>query len=290
MLAFTLISFVSTARATNEPITIIPISVARDRVMVPASLNGTNKLSFLLDTGYTLTMVHPELVELLQLRRAGEITIAGIAGEERAATYEGAKFQLGEAKYAPRRIGAVRDGASRRRRDGILGSGLFRQFVVMIDFQHARLTLFSPTNFHYTGTGEIVPLRFRRSSTPTVSAVINGTNGSPVRGEFEIDTGCDSGVCLGHDFITANHLLDETETRGGGKFGVGGSVKTRSGHLPDLQLGGAKIEKPQTDFFLEGSPVDPGLAGHIGIEALRRFKVIFDYPRQRMILEQPDTR
>ena len=122
MLAFTLISFVSTARATNEPITIIPISVARDRVMVPASLNGTNKLSFLLDTGYTMTMVHPELVELLQLRRAGEITIAGIAGEERAATYEGAKFQLGEAKYAPRRIGAVRDGASRRRRDGVLGS------------------------------------------------------------------------------------------------------------------------------------------------------------------------
>ena len=289
ILALVLISFVSTTKAANDPITILPISVARDRVMVPASLNGTNKLSFLLDTGYTMTMLHPELVEQLQLRRAGEITIAGIAGEERAATYEGAVFQLGEAKYAPRRVAAVRDGASRRRRDGILGSGLFRQFVVMIDFQHARLTLFSPTNFHYNGPGEIIPLHFRRSSTPTVSAVINGTNGSPVRGEFEIDTGCDSGVCLGHDFITMNHLLNETETRGGGgKFGVGGSVKTRSGHLPDLQLGGAKIEKPQTDFFLEGSPVDPGLAGHIGIGALRRFKVIFDYSRQRMILERPE--
>ena len=45
--------------------------------------------------------------------------------------------------------------------------------------------------------------------------------------------------------------------------------------------------KPQTDFFLEGSPVDAGLAGHIGIGALNRFKVIFDYSRRQMILEAP---
>ena len=290
LLALELVGFVFTARPTNNPIAVLPIAVGRDRVMVPVSLNGTDNLSFLLDTGYTMTMVHPELVEMLQLRRSGEVTISGIAGEERAPTYEGAVFQLGDAKYSPRRVGAARDGVSRRRRDGILGSSLFRQFVVAIDFQRAQLTLYSPTNFHYTGSGEIIPLRFRRSSTPTVSATLKGTNGQPVRGEFEIDTGCDSGVCLGHDFIAGNHLLDDTETSNGGKFGVGGGVKTRSGHLPELQLGGMKIEKPQTDFFLEGSPVDPGLAGHIGIEALRRFKVIFDYSRQRMILERPEPR
>jgi len=90
--------------------------------------------------------------------------------------------------------------------------------------------------------------------------------------------------------VEANHLLDESETRGGGKFGVGGGAKTRSGHLPQLRLGSAKIDQPDTDFFLEGSPVDRGLAGHIGIGVLNHFKVIFDYSRRQMILETPTVR
>jgi hypothetical protein len=53
-----------------------------------------------------------------------------------------------------------------------------------------------------------------------------------------------------------------------------------------LQLGATKIEKADTDFFLEGSPVDEGLAGHIGIGILNRFKVTFDYSRRQMILEK----
>jgi len=32
--------------------------------------------------------------------------------------------------------------------------------------------------------------------------------------------------------------------------------------------------------------VDDGLAGHVGMEVLRRFRVIFDYSRERMILER----
>jgi hypothetical protein len=66
---------------------------------------------------------------------------------------------------------------------------------------------------------------------------------------------------------------------------VGGSTRTRSGHLPQLRLGKVAIAKPAASFFLEGSPSDPPLAGHIGWELLRDFKVIFDYSRKRMILE-----
>jgi len=260
--------------------------------MVPVDLNGSNDLSFLLDTGFSITMIHPSLAEPLKLRRVGEVTVIGIAGEEKAPTYEGAILNLGGVEYRPRRVAALgSDGNRRRRRDGILGAGLFRQFVVEIDFTRKQLALYSPTNFNYEGRGEIIPLKFRRgSSTPVVDAVVNAANGNAPHGEFEIDTGCDSGVCLGHEFIAAHQLLDASETQLGGKVGVGGGAKTRSGHLPQLQLGATRIDKPQTDFFLEGSPVDSGLAGHIGIAALNRFKVIFDYSRRQMILENPASK
>jgi predicted aspartyl protease len=273
------------------PLTTVPIVTARDRVMVPVSVNGSNGLSFMLDTGFSSTMIHPDLPGPLNLRRVGEIDIIGIAGEEKAPTYEGAVFDIGGVRYAPRRVAALTSDANRRRRrDGIIGSGLFRQYVVEIDFARKQLALYSPTNFSYAGKGEVIPLRFRRSSnTPLVAGAINTTNGAAIRGEFEIDTGCDSGVCLGHEFIEANHLLHDSKTSAGGKFGVGGGAKTRSGHLPQLQLGSTKIDKPQTDFFVEGSPVDPGFAGHIGIGVLQRFKVIFDYSRKQMILEKPAT-
>jgi hypothetical protein len=270
-----------------SPLATIPINTARDRVMVPLTLNGSN-VSLKLDTGFSMTMIHPDLAAAPGLRRAGDITIMGIAGEERAPTYEGAIIDLGGVKYEPRRVGVLNPNATRRRIDGILGSGLFRQYVVEIDFASKRLSLYARTNFSYSGQGEIVPLRFRRGhTTPIASARILTTNGTQVRGEFEIDTGCDSGVCLGHDFVTANRLLDDSETRGGGKVGIGGGVRTRSDHLPQLQLGNLKIEKADVDFFIESSPVDEGLAGHIGIGVFKRFKVIFDYSRERLILEKP---
>jgi len=255
--------------------------------MVPVNLNGSNGLRFLLDTGFSMTMVHPQLAASLMLRRDGEITIEGIAGEEKAPTYEGAVFRIGAAKYEPRRVAALNsDSNRRRRRDGILGSGLFRQFVVEIDYVRKQLALYSPREFTYEGKGEIIPLRFRRwRTTPIVDGSIVGTNGAPINGQFEIDTGCDSGLCLGQDFIEANHLLSHNDTREGSKFGVGGGASTRSGHLPQLRLGPVTIDKPQTDFFLEGSPVDRGLAGHIGMGVLRNFKVTFDYSRKQMILE-----
>jgi predicted aspartyl protease len=286
-LAAVAIAFGSAAQ-TSAPLARVTINTSRDRIMVPASLNGTSNLSFMLDTGFSMTMVHPELADSLKLRRVGEITVVGIAGDEKAPTYEGAVLDVGGVKYEPRRVGALTsDAGRRRRRDGIIGSGLFRQCVVEIDFARNQLALYAPSNFTYTGKGEVIPLRFhRRGTTPIINAIINGTNGAPIRGEFEIDSGCDSGVCLGHEFIETNRLLDDAQTRTGGKFGVGGGAQTRSGHLPQLQIGAAKIDRPDTDFFLEGSPVDRGLAGHIGFGVLKHFKVIFDYSRRQMILEK----
>ena len=81
--------------------------------------------------------------------------------------------------------------------------------------------------------------------------------------------------------------LDELTSphRNGSRNGVGGSVDTQEGRLPEFQLGAQKLPNVSANFFTKGSPVDEGLAGHIGLGVLREFKVIFDYSRRRMILE-----
>lgn len=273
------------AENTNREPIVIDITSAHARVMVSATINGSKPLSFLLDTGYGINTIHPDLVESLGLKRAGQVTIMGIAGEEKAPTYSGAVFDFGGASYSPRRVASLpSETQTRHRRDGILGAGFFRRFVVEINSGKNKLTLHEPESFQYDRKGEIIPLEFE-SDTPIIDATILSPAGLVVRGRFEIDTGCDDSLCLGCDFVETNHLAGDREISSGVKRGVGGGARIRRGSIPELRLGHFTLDKPSANFFTDGSPAGQGLAGHIGMDALRNYNVIFDYSRKRMILE-----
>jgi hypothetical protein len=286
-------SAVSAADSDQTPVSVsnavsIPFDFVSDRVMVRTRVNGSEPVSLMLDTGYSINMLSPSLMESLALKRAGRVTIVGIAGEEPTEMFEGASFDLGGAKYSPRRVAALPASYQRRwrKRDGILGAGFFRRFVVAIDPKARTITLHAPDAFRYSGEGEIIPFKFKET-VPVVEGVILLPGHDPIQGRFEIDTGCDGGLCLGSEFVRDNHLLEGSGgTKGAGRTGVGGDAGTRVGRVPQFRLGRLVVEKPLTNFFLDGSPVDAGYAGHIGMEVFRRFKVIFDYSRQRIILER----
>ena len=265
----------------------IPFEFVSGRVLVTGRINNARSATLMLDTGYSVNMLSRELVDSLELNRIGHITIVGIAGEETADQFQGVTFSLGAASYKPRRVAALPPSYQRhwRKRDGVLGAGFFWRFVVEIDPKARTVRLHEPETYRYFGDGEIVPFKFLQA-TPIVEGAIIAPDRAPVQGRFEIDTGCDGGLCLGSDFVEANHLVGSSEkTESSSRRGVGGDTRTKIGRVPKFRLGNQIIEKPLTNFFLEGSPVDHDLAGHIGMDIFRRFKVIFDYSRERMILE-----
>ena len=268
---------------------VVPFELHRGHVMVPARVTNSAPLSLLLDTGYAMTMLHPDHTAAFGLKRAGRgVTIVGIAGKANADTFEGPTFQFGEVTWQPRHVGALpgASGNRGRRRDGILGSGFFRRFVVEVDSQGKQLRLHEPDTFVYRGTGEALPIRFS-GDTPVVEAVVRLPNQSEVPARFEVDTGCDGAICVGRHFVQAHGLAPAPgpSTSDAARSGEGGATRTREARLPQLRLGRIVIERPEASLFLEGSPVDPPMAGHLGWDLLRRFKVIFDYKRNRMILE-----
>lgn len=272
-------------RASRAEPTPLPVKFSHGRAIISARVNGSEPLTFLLDSACTITTLHPSLLQQLALQQSGHVTINGIAGEERAPTYKGVTFDFAGLTYAPYRVAIVPSEAGQRRRtDGVLGYGFLRQFVVELNPATQQVQLFSPTNYTYSGKGEIVPFQFK-AEIPVVKASIIISNLPPVEGEFEIDTGCDSGLCLGSAFVARNKLLGAVQTHSDEKFGIGGSVETESGVIPIFRLGSLEVRKAQTDFFTKGSPVDEPLAGHIGMGILHHYKVIFDYSRNRLILE-----
>jgi hypothetical protein len=276
---------------TNTAPVEVPVKLREGDLMVQVRIKGSEgsePLWFKVDTGFGVTTIHPKVAEQLKLEPNGHMTIVGIAGEERAETYGGVVFDFGGKTYEPRRVAVLPSEARRRwrHRDGILGAGFFRRFVVEIDLSRHLILLHEPKEFQYIGKGEIIPLEFKRD-TPIVDAAILVPGQTPLAGRFEIDTGCDDAVCVGHEFVDANHLLETTKsTDPDFKRGVGGSARIQAGNVTELQLGKLTVKKPTSNFFLEGSPAGEGQAGHIGIGALRKFRMIFDYSRKRLILEE----
>jgi predicted aspartyl protease len=262
-----------------------PVKVHHGDLLIQTRVNGSQPLSFKLDTGFGITTINPDKVESLNLKRVGQMTIEGIAGEEKADTDSGATFEFGAMTYQPRRIAALPSESRRRwrNRDGIIGAGFFRRFVVELDVAHGRMRLLEPASFSYTGSGEVLPLEFERD-TPIVEAVIVPHEGEEVRGRFEIDTGCDDFLCVGNEFVAAHGLIQGTSPN---EFrrGIGGSAPIRQTVLAELRLGKLIVKKPSANCFLEGSPASKAQDGHIGLAALQRFRMIFDYSRRQLILE-----
>lgn len=269
-----------------KPVT-IPFEVRRGHVMVPTMLNGTNRISMMLDTGYGMTMLRERLATTMELRPTGRsITIVGIAGDERAKIYDGPEFGFGSLSWQPRRIAALPadSGGDARRRDGILGSGFFRRYVVEIDPFARNLHLHDPDDFAHKGGGDTLPLAFK-GTTPLVTAQVKLPNGRNVEATFEIDTGCDSALCVGRHFVE-QHGLDESAGSSAQRSGVGGRASVRESHLGQLRLGGLVVKRPAANLFLDRDPADPPVAGHIGWDLLKQFRVTFDYSRKRMILSR----
>src|SRR5258707_2837083 len=111
--------------------------------------------------------------------------------------------------------------------EGILGAGFYRRLVAEVDPKAKTIQLHEPKAYEYSGPGESIPINLR-NTTPVVEASINIPDRAAVKGRFEIDTGCDGGLCLGHDFVEANKLLDAGgQVTDGGRVGVGGDVETK---------------------------------------------------------------
>jgi len=71
-------------------------------------------------------------------------------------------------------------------------------------------------------------------------------------------------------------------------LGAGGTTRGKIGRINRIRIGDFVITSPVTGFSMarQGAFATTKTAGNIGGGLLKRFKVIFDYPRNQMILEK----
>src|ERR1041385_6760435 len=84
----------SSPDSTNA-VAALPLETRRGHIYIRPLVKGAEgPVTMMVDTGFTITTLRPELAEALPLRRSGHTTILGIAGKEEAPVYDGVVFMF----------------------------------------------------------------------------------------------------------------------------------------------------------------------------------------------------
>jgi hypothetical protein len=169
---------------------------------------------------------------------------------------------------------------------GLIGYDFINQFVIEVDYAKTKMNVYAPATYRYSGTGDVLPIKFIDQS-PFIAVKITMEGREAVEGTVEFATESSGVLVVQRSFAEAHQLLKSAK---GFRLGhVGGSEeslsRTLQGRVKNIQVGRFTINNPIVSFSQAEAGKDATGDGQIGGEALRRFRLILDYSRKRIILE-----
>lgn len=276
----------------------IPLELSNGIPAVRCRLNDSEPFYAALDTGSQAILVDRARASEAGLRTTGTLRGRGAGGEHAAAAMTGATLRLEGLALRVRGSVVVFDlHGPTPCQDGpvagaLIGSELFKSLVVELDFEGRRMTLRDPRTFVYSGKGVEVPLSLR-NDLPEIRATFTVPGRAPAEGRFLVDTGFNGTLLLDHSSVSKHRVLEavpRTLALANKIRAFGGSAPAVRARLDEMRVAGLALERPIALLLHKseaGFPAGPD--GIVGSGFLKRFTVIFDYSRKRMILE-PNSR
>jgi hypothetical protein len=272
----------------------IPFELHNNHIYLQVRVNGSEPLSFILDTG-ARTAISIDQARMLGLVLNGKDQTYG-TGEHptKFSTAKEAAFNLSGVDFIDNDIQILPlknlESAEQHRIDGIIGFNFFSWYVVEIDYAAGNIILFSPSDFKYSGTEE--PLRIEEAGQAMfVKAIVKPANHAPISGWFQIDTGGAHALILNRPLVDANKLLTpDQEKKVVLAKGIGASGVVM-GSVESLSLGKQVINNPATLFSRAkaGFFASREFSGSIGGAVLKKYRVILDYPHRHLFVEIQST-
>ena len=277
------------------PIVTIPFELVNRHIVLKVQVDNSRPLSFLLDTGDQYAIINLDRAKELGLKLQGEIHVGGAGSSiSTGAFVANSSFTIpGFPGFSQPLNAALPMGQMAPRIgqdfDGVIGSEFIKQFVLELDYQTRLIKLYDKEKFVYTGQGESIPITLSPAGHPLIEAELTPVGGAPVTGKFVFDIGSGGALVLYSPFVTRQNLLGQNlpTIKAIGIAGAGGDVTARIGRVTQLQIGTFRLSRPITVFAEDkaGAFADSGLVGNIGQQIARRFRLLFDYSRKRIIFE-----
>jgi predicted aspartyl protease len=261
---------------------------AQPLILLPVKVNEHGPFEFILDTGAGTSLLSSELAKNLNVKVLGSKEGQSAGGRVLVSLAKIDSLAVGGALLRDvdvgivdlKQIGAV-VGAQI---DGDLGYNFLRHFRVTIDYNKSQIRFDDPKqveSFARSSRTE-VPLRLASPAKPLVLVDVYANARGPF--QFAIDTGT-STTALTPEVAKTLGITGSPigpVTTGGAQVAVSASV------VDSFMVGGARIDQMAVviaDFFATLSEaVGAKLDGIVGYNFLRNYKVVLDYPNERLTL------
>lgn len=275
----------------------IEFKLISNLIIVPVSINGSDTMNFILDTGVKDPIITElTLVEKLNLNYLNSIELRGLGNNNITQAYQSGNntIQLKGLTTSNQKINVVLDENFQISQilgmpvHGLIGFSMFRHYIISIDYQNERIRLYNPQYFEYKPRKNdiVLPLTYVRNK-PIIKSEIVQDDGSVVPVSLLIDTGASDAMWLSTQTDSTVKVPEKNMFAFLGA-GLNGDLYGYKGRLSALWLGGKPMTEPIVSYpqseYINNIIIGERRHGSIGGEILRRFTAIFDFYNNRLIL------
>ncbi len=279
----------------------IPFYSSNSLIIIPVSINGSDPINFLVDTGVRSNILFSKaLGDALGLNYTRRLSIAGADGSSviMAQVSPVNELDLGPIQGRAQSLLVMEEDFFELESVigvpvyGIIGYEFFKFNPVKIDYDQGFL------DFYRREAMKRGPFLFRKldllveDNKAYISAKINQKNGPKLDAKLLIDTGANHGLLLNPettDDIKMPLVFIESQLG----QSLGGILYGFVGRVNSLNLGGMVMKEvltsyPDTNSFSD-IIVATGRQGSLGAEVLGRTTLILDYPRKSAYIRKGDS-
>lgn len=167
--------------------------------------------------------------------------------------------------------------------DGIIGYSFFSRYIVEVNFDSLKISIYEPGSFNYPGRGYM--LHPSISTIPILDMRFKdaGWNEFP----FYLDSG--AGLC----FLLSEKLVSDSAILKKGRKpiltqaeGMGGRLRMRLTVIKKLKFGPYHFRRVPVFIYDDANNIlnYPNIGGVVGNDLLRRFNIIYNYPKKEIYL------
>jgi hypothetical protein len=282
--------------APAKPVAVLPFVLYDGRVFLPVRVDGRGPGQFQFDSAANSSCVSKRFGERIRLKTGSIGTVSGAGdGSQTVALADDVSFAIGPLAYRSPRVALLDldglDQAMGRSSDGIIGRDFLERYVVAIDHAARTLTAYEPCGFEYRGTGAVIPIEVVMGG-PVIDVVLRMPDRPPLAARILLDAPHAGPVVLTTPFVDRHNLLDSARLLTptlleSTLMGVGGESAQLVGRALSLEIGPFEFRSPVVFFSRAkaGALAATAMDGLIGSQILGRFRVVYDHPRRRVILE-----
>ncbi len=275
----------------------IPFELHANLIVIPARINDSDTLHFILDTGVSNTIVTDTTVgQYLNTDYSRPIRLDGVGADStvEAVVSIGNTLQVGYARIEAHNMILLKEDLLKLSElvgtpiHGLIGYELFERFIVTIDFQHRLLLIQLPEYFKFRRSyGTKVPLEIINKK-PYIDDIFISELGKKEKVKLLLDTGAGHAVML-NTFASGIPVPDTTISVQLG-MGLSGKISGELGRLDRIRIGTYDLSQVVTSFpdsASFGGKINPlfDRQGNVGGELLRRFRITINYPEKYMAMK-----